>query len=287
MCAVMPNVGPLIEGCSLLLNRIEIPGYLWGSIMRRFQCALLAAVAVIGFVSMASAADMPTKAPMSPPPAPVYQWSGFYIGGFAGLATAGNATTSDPCLSTALAACAAANSGTYNGVPPLGYSLKTSFIGGGTIGYNWQLPGSQFVLGLENEIGYLHLSGSATMNAPPIGNGDTVASTTLGNWYDAYTVRAGYAWDQALLYAKVGGVSAAYSSGVVDNGAPVTINTTTTKVLTGWAAGAGVEYAMTRSWSLKAEYLYLGLRSTVNSCVQVGGFPPGTIDCVFTKTKCC
>lgn len=256
--------------------------------MRRFQYLALAAVAVIGFASMASAADMPTKAPMrttAPTLAPVYNWNGFYIGGFVGLGTAGNATTSDPCLSTVLAACAAANSGTYNGVPPLAYSLKTSFIGGGTIGWNWQAPGSQFVFGLENEIGYIHLNGSAVMNAPPIGNSDTTASTTIGNWYDAYTVRAGYAWNQVLLYAKGGGVSANYSSGVVDNGLPVTLNTTTTKVLTGWAAGGGFEYGMTRNWSLKAEYLYLGLRATVNSCAQVGGFPPGTIDCVYTKTN--
>jgi outer membrane immunogenic protein len=245
---------------------------------------LVAALAAFGFVSSANAADMPmpAKAPMLAP-APVYNWNGFYIGGFAGLATAGNATTSDPCLSTALAACAAAGAGTYNGVAPVGYSLKTSFIGGGTIGWNWQSSGSHFVFGLENEIGYMHLQGSAVMN--PLGSGDTVASTRIGNWYDAYTVRAGYAWDQALLYAKVGGVSAGYSSGVVDNGGGVTIDTTTNKVLTGWAAGAGVEYAWTRNWSVKAEYLYLGLASTVNSCAQVGGFPPGTIDCVYTKTN--
>jgi outer membrane immunogenic protein len=249
--------------------------------MRRLHFVFLSAVAVIGFASVASAADMPTKAPMVAP-APVYNWNGFYIGGFAGLATAGNATTSDPCL---IGAACPGGVGTYNGVPPLGYSLKTSFIGGGTIGWNWQAPGSRFVFGLENEIGYLHLQGSAVMNPPGIGNSDTTASTRLGNWYDAYTVRAGYAWDQVLLYAKVGGVSAGYSSGVVDTVGPTTIDTTTTKVRTGWAAGAGVEYAMTRSWSLKAEYLYLALGATVNGCAQVGGFPPGTIDCVFTKTN--
>ena len=34
----------------------------WGLIMRRLQCALLAAAAAIGFASIASAADMPVKA---------------------------------------------------------------------------------------------------------------------------------------------------------------------------------------------------------------------------------
>src|ERR1700688_716690 len=50
----------------------------WGLIMRRFQCAALAAVAVIGFASMASAADLPVKAPVA---APAYSWTGCYIGG--------------------------------------------------------------------------------------------------------------------------------------------------------------------------------------------------------------
>ncbi len=252
-----------------------------GFIMRRFQCVLLAVVAAIGYASIASAADMPTKATMLAP-APVYNWSGFYIGGFAGLATAGDATTSDPCL---VGSPCPGGVGTYNGVPPLGYSLKTGFLGGGTIGWNWQSPGSRFVFGLENEIGYVHVKGSAVMNAPPIGNGDTTATTTFGNWYDAYTVRAGYAWNQVLLYAKGGGVSAAVSTGVVDATPPVTIDTAPNKVRTGWAAGVGLEYAMTRNWSLKAEYLYLGLGGTVNNCAQVGGFPPGTIDCTSSTIK--
>jgi outer membrane immunogenic protein len=149
--------------------------------------------------------------------------------------------------------------------PPLSYGVGTGFLGGGTIGWNWQAPGSQFVFGLENEIGYIHLNGSAVMNPPGIGNGDTSATTTIGNWYDAYTIRAGYAWDKVLLYAKGGGVSARYSSGVVDNGPPVTINTAPNQVRTGWAAGAGVEYGMAQNWSLKAEYLYLALGTRVAS----------------------
>lgn len=125
--------------------------------MRRFQSGLFAAVAVIGFASIASAADMPMKAPMAPAPAPAYNWSGFYIGGYLGGASTGSATTSDLCLTTSAAACAASNRGTYNGVTPLTYGLGSSVIGGGTIGYNWQIPGSVFVLGLENEIGYQRL----------------------------------------------------------------------------------------------------------------------------------
>jgi outer membrane immunogenic protein len=41
--------------------------------------------AIAALVGMpAFAADMAVKAPPSPPPAPVYQWAGFYIGGNVG-----------------------------------------------------------------------------------------------------------------------------------------------------------------------------------------------------------
>jgi outer membrane immunogenic protein len=207
------------------------------------------------------------------------------VGGFIGGAWAGSATATDLCLTSAAAACAANNTGTYNDVTPVHYGLQDSFAGGGTLGYNWQMPGSQFVLGLENEVGYLRLRGSAVMNPFPVGNSDTVTSTTIGSWYDAYTVRAGYAWDQSLVYAKAGGVSVAYTTGIVDVVGGTTINTTTNRTLTNWAAGGGFEYGIAKNWSLKAEYLYLGVGGRVRDCAQVGGFPPGTIDCSSTKTS--
>src|ERR1039457_2436580 len=58
--------------------------YPLGGIMRRFQVALLAAVAAIGFASIASASDLPVKASMPVKAAPLplaYNWSGIYIGG--------------------------------------------------------------------------------------------------------------------------------------------------------------------------------------------------------------
>jgi opacity protein-like surface antigen len=54
----------------------------WGLIMRRLQCALLATVAAVGFVSIASAADMPTKAPMAPAPIVVGGFFGEILGAY-------------------------------------------------------------------------------------------------------------------------------------------------------------------------------------------------------------
>lgn len=87
------------------------------------------------------------------PPSAVYNWTGFYIGGFVGGAGADrNASASEP-LSAA---------GPYNGPNCLdtSYGLGSSFIGGGTVGYNWQKHGNNLVLGIEGEAGYIHLSGS-------------------------------------------------------------------------------------------------------------------------------
>ncbi|WOH85322.1 outer membrane beta-barrel protein [Bradyrhizobium sp. BEA-2-5] len=68
----------------------------------------------------AMAADMAARAPYvkAPPPAAIYNWTGFYVGGFGGYASE--------------------NSGTP--------SMEGGF-GGGTIGYNWQA--GNIVYGLE------------------------------------------------------------------------------------------------------------------------------------------
>jgi outer membrane immunogenic protein len=164
--------------------------------------------------------------------------------------------------------------------------MKPSFVGGGTIGYNWQ-PTPYTLIGLENDIGYLHLTGSIVANPPPVGIGDTVMSTKIGDWYDAYTARIGAVDGHALFYVKAGGVSAKYTTGVVDtNPIGLTINTTTRKTITGWAAGGGVEYGIDKNWSLKAEYLVLGISRDITNCgtAFAGGVPITPPECSVTHT---
>ena len=83
---------------------------------------------------------------------------------------------------------------------------RSSFVGGGTVGANWQ-PTPFTLIGLENNYGYLNLKGSITQNPPPIGNGDTTAFAKLGNWYDALTVRLGAVDGHAMFYVKGGGAA--------------------------------------------------------------------------------
>ena len=51
--------------------------------MRRI---LLTAIALAAFSTAAVAADMPVKAPAYSAPAPMFNWTGFYIGGNVGAA---------------------------------------------------------------------------------------------------------------------------------------------------------------------------------------------------------
>ena len=109
---------------------------------------LLATVAVLGLVGAASAADL-RPLPAQPLVVPVFNWTGCYLGGYVGGAWgAENVRVLD-----------------VNGaISPSGawsYDTKSSFLGGGTLGCNWQPIGSPFVLGIEGELGYLRLTGSA------------------------------------------------------------------------------------------------------------------------------
>jgi outer membrane immunogenic protein len=237
------------------------------TVMKRtlFVGLAISALFLAAPLGAASAADMPVKAP-APPPAPAFDWNGFYVGVYAGAAWMDQATTTDPCGVAFTALCNALGTGNFNGVPPATYDMGSSFTGGGTIGYNWQ-PTPYTLIGLENDFGYLHLKGSAIQNPPPFGRVDTVASTKIGDWYDAYTARIGAVDGHAMFYVKGGGVSVKYASGVVDsNAAGTTINATTSKTLTGWTAGGGIEYGIDLHWSVKAEYSVLGIARNVTSC---------------------
>ena len=91
--------------------------------MRTKIASLLAAAFSLGIVQAASAADMPTKAPVLKAPivAP-WNWAGFYAGAEIGAAWVHDALTETTAF-----------------VPPLtgnATSNNTAFVGGGYFGYN-------------------------------------------------------------------------------------------------------------------------------------------------------
>ena len=69
--------------------------------MRRLTIAAIAAVSTIALTQVASAADLPRKAPYYMPPLPpIYSWTGFYVGLNAGAGWNNNGGIDNGVLST-------------------------------------------------------------------------------------------------------------------------------------------------------------------------------------------
>src|SRR5262249_44091310 len=105
--------------------------------------------AALSFAASGSAfaADMAVKAPPAPPPAPVYNWTGWYAGV--------NAGASFGSVKTDLNVAPIFATGLFNTIAPItpgfGFSNREypdGFIGGTQIGYNWQYS-PLIVVGLE------------------------------------------------------------------------------------------------------------------------------------------
>jgi outer membrane immunogenic protein len=197
--------------------------------MHRLHSVLLASVAFIGFASIASAADMPAKARPMPVAVP-YNWTGFYIGAQGGYAWGSSVQT-------------------FTGGSTDRYNINGGVFGG-TLGYNWQFQ--QIVLGVETDISWSNINGSGPSTATY--NCGTTCSTNVKS-FGTLRGRLGYAWDNVLLYGTGGWAYGNIETNL--NGG--TVNTWRN----GWAAGAGVEYGITRNWSAKLEWLYVKFDSYV------------------------
>lgn len=161
------------------------------------------------------------------------------------------------------------------------YSTKAGFIGGGTVGYNWQIGKSPYLIGLEGEYGYLGQKGGNTdPNAAawnnqrtPKGNDNSQSSTSIGADYGYGLVggRLGYALDRSLIYIKSGAVFTTVNSSWSDTNTARVYGNSNKATTTGYALGAGFEYALPFKYftnvSVKTEYLYFGMPTSAT----VGG----------------
>jgi outer membrane immunogenic protein len=200
---------------------------------------LLAGVALVSLATAASAADLAarpyTKAPAQVSPA--YNWSGFYAGVMGGYAWATDA--------------------------------KGGF-GGGTIGYNWQAPGSQFVFGLEVDAAGSGFKGTSS----GIQQGIFVTAEDKIDAFGSVTGRMGFAVDSALFYVK-GGYAWA------DNKASASalgFTFSDSHIHSGYTVGGGLEYMLAPNWSAKAEYMYANYSSQNYSFGPGASFASGKID---------
>ena len=157
-------------------------------------------------------------------------WTGCYVGGYVGGAWDGRAEFTDQGQNGLGAAGSIANPPfmSYAGgavaaelVPPHSWNddLGASVIAGGLFGCNWQPVGSPFVLGIEGEVGYLHLRGEAFDPTTIISTQttlDVLGSARIGDWYGMVTGRLGYSWNHTLLFVKGGVAFVPTKASVVD-----------------------------------------------------------------------
>lgn len=200
---------------------------------------VLAAALVVGGFSPAFAADVVNM----PPAAALYNWSGFYAGVFAGGAWGRNKLH---------------DLDGYN-APGGDFDFNSSaFLGGLTIGNNWQV--NHLVYGIEGEIGYLGFDKHSQF--PPYrgvrGPDDSVAGVK-SDFYASLTGRIGYAFDNWLIYAKGGAAGLNTKVSFTDTdpeGTTLISGTTKSGFKVGFTVGGGVEVGITPNWSIKAEYMF-------------------------------
>src|SRR6266700_209462 len=230
----MPMVLPIFA-CESSRGRERIVG-LSLAISLAFGAGLAAT-----FATAAHAADATIPPPWSQlqlkaPPARApsnFDWSGFYVGGHVGYSR-GNAqvTLADP--------------------DPINFSHAFGSVTGGLQGgYNYVLP-SRFLLGIEADASFLN-----ALAADDVAWFRTTPDTDIAEKIDYMGTlrgRFGYAFDHWMVYAT-GGFAWSLgrflqTPGVIDD------RDKALHLHTGWAAGAGAEFAIAPNWIGRVEYLY-------------------------------
>ena len=211
--------------------------------MRLTSIALLASAALLG--ASANAADLPQK-PLYHPPvamAPIYNWTGCYIGGNLGGAW-GRAEFSG------------AHTGTASGT-------NTGFAGGLQIGCDYQF--GQFVIGARNMFDWTDVSNDTTF-----GSGSLAGYTgnSKSTWFDTLTARAGFLLQpNFLLYVQGGAAWMQWSQNVRSPGGLQVGEISNNKA--GWTIGGGAEWMFVPQWSVFLEYNYMDFGSS-SGAVAVG-----------------
>jgi outer membrane immunogenic protein len=208
-------------------------------------------------LTLASAAALlGVAAPALAQPADAWTWTGPYVGVNAGY---GGGDFKYPFSGTTDAA----------GTNPVAGRLRQSSsgpLGGGQAGYNVQGPGG-LVFGVEADIDAANIRGRSSLySTDSAGNFTSGGVESKIDYLGTVRGRVGAPmFDGRFLPYVTGG----FAYGGVSNKVGFDCTTcatgggfaTDTQTQTGWTAGAGAEYALSRHLSFKVEYLYTDLGS--------------------------
>ena len=200
---------------------------------------LLTAVALGGLAlgSPAFGADLPmySKAPKGV--AAVYDWTGFYVGGFGGYAFGNHNLVFPP--------------GPNNGFANFDLNWEShGAFGGGEVGYNWQ--SGNLVFGIEAD----GAGGNINGNDNNIANPPAAIDANKLKWVASLRARGGIAVDRLLLFFDGGWATGDITHTNTNPGVGVD---TFTVHRNGLAAGGGLAYAITDNLIGKVEYRYYDL----------------------------
>jgi outer membrane immunogenic protein len=245
---------------------------------------LLGTAVVLAAHAPAHAADLAQRPVYKAPPpmlapAPVFSWTGCYLGGHVGGGW-GRKDINIPNLATA--AEIPASEVTF-AVPPVRDNIS-GVVGGGQVGCNYQFA-TNWVIGVEGEGSGSGIRGDVTpppviFNNPPGGPfppGPVPITSTFHaqtDWLASVTGRLGYAAGPWLIYAK-GGVAWAGDKYGVDIPIFGGEHLSASETRTGWTVGGGVEWAFLTNWSAKVEYDFydFGTRTIALTGIFPGGGP--------------
>jgi outer membrane immunogenic protein len=203
--------------------------------MKKLLLGTVALVA-LGATSPVLAADLAarpyTKAPAYA--APIYNWTGFYIGGHIGGAFGGN-----------------------NNFAGFGGNNDGRFLGGVQVGADYQFA-PNWVLGVEGQYSWL---GNNNNTVVFTGAGAGFTYTNNQRALGSVTGRVGYTWGPAMLYVK-GGYAYSDNSETLLSGTTPAIFSFDSGHRDGYTVGAGLEYMFAPNWSAKAEYMYYDFGSS-------------------------
>lgn len=194
-------------------------------------------IALAAFLTLvpvsALAADLPVKAPVYRS-APAFSWTGLYVGG-----TAGGILVHDDHI-TGL--------GGFVG----GKNSLSGFLGGPTLGYNAQY--GALVLGIEGDYSWSDVKDKVSFGCA---NPDCFEKIP---YFATIRARLGYATGNYLAYVTGGGAFSRFEltqQGFLNS----------SKSITGWTVGAGLEGLLANGWSWKAEYLFADFGHPVGSSI--------------------
>ena len=238
-----------------------------GGAMRKPRLGGVALVASVVLAVVASPAAGQTPAALAS------NWTGFYAGlnvgygwGDESIRVSGDAAATQPAIAA--------------GVLPRSFADDPSgIIGGAQIGYNHQIGWA--VLGLETDFQGADIRAQQTVstNVPTFFPFQTKGEQNL-DFLGTTRGRFGVALLDSMILYGTGGLAYGHVelSTTSTNPGCVGICTrgSTSKMLPGWTAGGGAEFAFLPRWSVKGEYLYYDLGQVSQSLTDSNGRFSGT-----------